>query len=567
MTTSVLASYSFTLANQNGWPANSEGSWSQKRGAAVQAIASNKGTITGDVGTFNIFTFTTQTARDVELLYHFIPENTGDLIGLVARYQNGNYYYADIGDGGQLIEIGKYNGSFNTLKTASFSFSAGNGYWIKFHCEMAELAVKCWQDTGSEPADYNLTLSDPQFVSSGLFGIGTALGSSGSIRVDTFSATAVSFNYAPVISRNVGAYTNDNNSGANPEYFANNFTYSDMWRTGATPSSGSPLYLAYDLSPIPAANRGSVLLAWYNDPETDQYDPAEISQTYNNTPQNYTIDANAAAGGSLPGSGWVTLVTVTNNNFHSRQHAVNLTGYNWVRMNVTASQGVVGNQGAACNIDVHDLSVRSLDDWIFYGDSITARGFDHSDTTLAASINASRAGIFPVMEDGGSGGLTSTDGANNISTWLGITSAHYIGVLFGTNDANNASVGDPNFATTFYNNMVTMVTAIIAAGAVPVVPTVMWGSTTNLATNVPLLNAKLTTLYAAYPQVKRGPDLYSYFSQNQSLIGGDGIHPTDPAGYSGYRSQWLNWALASVYPSGTPAIYLVHRKKSKVRVA
>lgn len=362
----------------------------------------------------------------------------------------------------------------------------------------------------------------------------------------------------PIISRNVPAYTNDDFFGAFPASQGNDATYGNYWRcvTEAAASNTGPLtqavYLAYDLSGVASAHRKSCVVVWYNDNMTGAYNPTLISNNYYNVARDYTVDANAAAGGTQPTSGWVTLATVTGNLYHSRQHAVDLTGYNWVRIRVTSINGVVANDNVALNMDVHDASLGNQDNWIAYGDSITQRGFDHSDSILPKLINTSNASYWPIIENGGIGGFLSADGATNISTWLPLFSGKYVCLNYGTNDANNAAPGDPNVANTFYTNMQTMVAAVLSAGKIPIIPKIPWGGTASLIANAPLINAKIAALYTAYPAIVPGPDLYSYFTANQSLIGGDGIHPTDPDGYTAYRNQWATWAIATIYtaPSG-----------------
>ena len=138
--------------------------------------------------------------------------------------------------------------------------------------------------------------------------------------------------------------------------------------------------------------------------------------------------------------------------------------------------------------------------------------------------------------------MCSDGGATNINNWLATSPAKFVTLNFGTNDANNTVS-----ATVFYNNMKTMIDAVIAAGRIPVIPTIPWGRTTNLQNNVPPMNAKIAQLYMEYPQIIHGPDLYSYFNANQTLISGDNIHPTDPAGYTAYRTQWVEAMKTAVY--------------------
>lgn len=550
----ILDAYSFAFSNQSGWPNGNNGPWTHQHGSQTNAIASNEGTLVGNTNSFNVWTYG-GSSRDVVLQIRYIPGSTSDLWGLVARYQGGNYYYCDVGNGGNLLEIGVFNGSFNALVNIAFSFSAGVAYQIKFRLEMAQLRAKVWLDGQAEP-DWMLTISDDTYVVSGLYGVGAAAGSATPIQLDHFTVNTADFNYGPLISRNTRAFTNDNNSNANPAYFGNDAIYgtNSFWKSAATPTSGSPIYLAYDLSIISSQHRGNCILVWYNDPVTDTYNPNQIGTNYFNTPKSYTIDANTAAGGgALPGSGWTTLITVTGNNFHSRQHAINLTGYNWVRINVTDINGSTLNMAVAINMDVHDLSV-GLDDWVFFGDSITQRGVDHSDTTLSAMINASIPNRYPIYENGGIGGTTSGDGATNIASWLSITSAKYITLNFGTNDALQTIP-----TSTFQTNMQTMITAVLNASKIPVIPHIPWGSASGLST-VPNYNAKIDLLVGSNPGVLKGPDFYAYYFNNQSLINSsDGIHPTDPAGYAAYRTLWANWLLTFIYGTTIPIVARGHK--------
>jgi len=364
----------------------------------------------------------------------------------------------------------------------------------------------------------------------------------------------------PLISRNVPAYTNDDCGGLGPAGMANDASYDTYWHAcNVPPSAVAPVWLAYDLSAVPVASRTQVLVAWYNDPLTLPYDhtfvgvhpccvwvPADL-------PNTYTIEANPALGGLVPTAGWVTLASVSGNHFHSRQHALNLTGYQWVRISVTAVDGSSGNIGVRLNLDVHDASAGLNDDWIFYGDSITEGALPHNTyasvggtSTWAQLINAANPSFFPAFEDASIGGTLSQDGVNNINTWLPLFAGHYVGVAYGTNDA-----GFQVPPTTFHDNYVTMIQAILAAGKVPVIPHIPWGCTTTIQANVPGLNQQIDALYAAYPQIVHGPDLWSFFQTNQSFISSDCVHPT-AQGYYAMRKQWANAMLASVYNTSGP---------------
>ncbi len=125
------------------------------------------------------------------------------------------------------------------------------------------------------------------------------------------------------------AYGTD--TAAYPAAQANDGDYTTVWR------AAPPTFLAYDLSSVPAAQRQKVDVAWYNE-DSGQYDNTLIGDNAYNVPAAYTIDANAAPGGGVepPADGWITLVSVTGNTMHSRQHLLDLHCANWIRMNVTA---------------------------------------------------------------------------------------------------------------------------------------------------------------------------------------------------------------------------------------
>src|SRR5947209_1626676 len=71
----------------------------------------------------------------------------------------------------------------------------------------------------------------------------------------------------PVISRTVPAFASSEYS---PASYANDDSYDTTWR-----SHGTPTWLAYDLSGVPASHRGKVLVVWYN--ESYNYDHTIIN--------------------------------------------------------------------------------------------------------------------------------------------------------------------------------------------------------------------------------------------------------------------------------------------------
>jgi hypothetical protein len=338
----------------------------------------------------------------------------------------------------------------------------------------------------------------------------------------------------PLISRAAPAFASSESSPASQ---ADDDSYDTTWR-----SSGTPAWLAYDLSSLPASKRSKLLLVWYN--ESYNYNHTIIGDFAYNMPQDYTIDVNAAAGGGqAPKTGWVTLVRVRGNHYHSRQHIIDGVGSNWVRIYVTAVDGAAQNYDANINMDVYDAGPALADDWIFYGDSITAGAMGHQTSTsgvraFSQLIHARDSRRYPVQEGGGVGYLTSADGVKYLNTWLKLFPGKYVGLSYGTNDALGCSNPD-----TFYNNYVTMVQDVLQAGKIPLVPHIPWGRNANIQQCAPSLNARIDALYRAFPRIIRGPDMWAFFQSHQGLISSDDIHPTD-AGFGAYRQQWANDMLA-----------------------
>jgi lysophospholipase L1-like esterase len=337
----------------------------------------------------------------------------------------------------------------------------------------------------------------------------------------------------PIISRNVPAFAS---SLYYPAANANDADYGTDWR-----SSVIPAWLAYDLSGVSPSRRAQVVAVYYN----GSYGYSTTYGPHYNNAAAYTLEAHAApGGGSPPACGWVTLATLAGNTYHSRQHIVNLTGYNWLRINVTASDGSAGNTDVSLNLDVHDASAGVEDDWIFYGDSITAAGMSTVPVagvgTFRQLVGAQEPGRTPVQEGAGMPFQTATDGADRIGTWLAMFPGHYVGLSFGTNDAGAAN------PAAFYTSYRAMIDAVLAAGKIPVVPKIPWARTSAVQTNGPAYNAEIDHLYATYPQIVRGPDFWTFYQQNQHLISSDNLHPSEP-GYAAYRQQWANLMVTTVY--------------------
>lgn len=344
-----------------------------------------------------------------------------------------------------------------------------------------------------------------------------------------------------LISRNIKSFSSSGNAA-----LAADGDWDTRW-VGTIPG-----WLAYDLSDIPVSERQQVILVWINDPVTSIYDHSYYKKSigsvdsvgYNNLGA-YTIQVNSAPGGDLPNGGWINMVTVSDNTYHSRQHLINLAGLNWIRINITGSDGNSSFVKAEINMDLFDVSHGVSDDWLFLGDSVTEYTMEHRTfeevKPLSDLITQETNNTFtPLYENGGIGGTVSRFGADNIHKWLKIFPGKYIVLSYGTND--NPNQEEPN---NYYLNMEKMVRAVIAAGKISVIPQILWNPDSNSYDKNIQLNLEIDNLSKNYPQIIRGPDLWRTLYNNQYLFG-DTIHP-NAKGTAVIRQAWRDVLLKTVY--------------------
>lgn len=335
----------------------------------------------------------------------------------------------------------------------------------------------------------------------------------------------------PVISRDCPAYSS---IGAGSASSANDKYYFSFW------NSTAPDYLAYDLSDVPESQRKKVIAVWYN--ATGQFDYTVLNGNSNGVPSDYTIEVNSADGGVYPEDNWEVVETVKGNTLHSRQHVIDMSGYNWIRINITGNDGKEGGH-TSINMDIHNVSDGINDSWIFYGDSITACGMMNCyGTGFAEYVNRIDDEYFPVQENGGIGGVRSSEGAENIDRWLEDFPGKYVSIAYGTNDA----WGNPSNTEQYYKNISYMVEKIIETGKTPIVPTIPYSTESAVGDNVPAYNAKIEEIYKNYPEVIKGPDFYKFFSENPDLLSSDGVHPSED-GYASMRQLWAKTMYDEIY--------------------
>lgn len=356
-----------------------------------------------------------------------------------------------------------------------------------------------------------------------------AMGTTWSMAALPASAEMVS---NPVISRGCPAY-----SGTGQATAANDEHYFSFWNGTA------PDYLAYDLSAVPEENRKTVNAVWYN---TSSYDSVGMYVSRNMEPSDYTIEINDAPGGTYPEDGWEIVETVEGNTLSSRQHIVDMEGSSWIRIHITGADGK-DSGNISINLDIHDVSDGVTDSWIFLGDSITAGGMNNCyGTGFATHIHTLDSRYFPVQENGGIGGITSTDGRSHIDRWLSTYPGRYVSIAYGTNDAWGNQTG----AEKYYENTVYMIEAVLAAGKIPVLPTIPYAAEAGVNAYLDAYNAKVQQIYTEYPQVVHGPDFDAYFREHPEMLSGDGVHPSSE-GYAEMRRIWAETMYENVYCTDT----------------
>ena len=335
----------------------------------------------------------------------------------------------------------------------------------------------------------------------------------------------------PLISRGVPAYSETNPSTASA---ANDEHYYSFW------SGTAPDKLAYDLSEIPEKQRKNVIAVWYT---TSTFDKVGSYASQNMIPTDYTVEVNAADGGKCPESGWEIVETVENNSLASREHVVDMAGYNWIRLNIAKSDGKTGGQ-VSLNLDIHTVSDGIADSWLFLGDSITACGMNNCyGTGFATHLHNLDDRYFPIQENGGIGGITSSDGKNNIDRWLETFPGKFVSIAYGTNDA----WGDQTGAETYYYNTKYMIDAVLKSGKVPVLPKIPFSIEKGVADNLPKYNAMIDRLWTEYgDKLVKGADLEAFLSEHTEYLSGDGVHPSD-VGYEAIRKFWAETMYNNVY--------------------
>jgi hypothetical protein len=102
--------------------------------------------------------------------------------------------------------------------------------------------------------------------------------------------------------------------------------------------------------------------------------------------------------------------------------------------------------------------------------------------------------------------------------------------------------------------MKAMIQYVIAAGKVPIVPTIPALPSAAVRANASALNSCLKTLLENYPAALKGPDLWHLFAAHGQSDGWfmDSLHPSLTVGCQHFRDAWTTMLLSTIYPDIPP---------------
>ncbi len=144
-------------------------------------------------------------------------------------------------------------------------------------------------------------------------------------------------------------------------------------------------------------------------------------------------------------------------------------------------------------------------------------------------------------EDGGIQDMTPANSVTHLATWLNLFPGKYVALNYGTNAALHGCMSQ----STVFGYFNTMVQEVLARGLIPIIPHILWGAFPRIQRCGPAVNAAIDQIYAAYPQVLRGPDFWEIFQNHPEWLH-DGIHP-NAIGIGVYRQHYATLLCAEVY--------------------
>ena len=343
----------------------------------------------------------------------------------------------------------------------------------------------------------------------------------------------------PLVSRGLPAFASYEQS---PAAGAVDADYATSWRSGHVPSVADPDWIALDISSIPANQRASLYSIWFNEAGYN-YETSDASSY--TLMGDFAIESNAGPGGGQPpAAGWTPLATKTQNTLSSGAHVLATGGANWLRIVCTkgAPNAAAQNTDTSLQWELYDAHA-GVDAWKFGGDSITANSMGHKATNDSVNQLVNKAAPdFPAFEMAGHGGWTTATLLGVIDAYLANFPGRFYGLALGTNDAG----GSP---ATYSANMSQLIDKVLAAGKVPVLPTIPYTGEPGHVSTILLLNAEVQKLYTTYgAKLLRGPDLYQvlYDGRATMFTNPTDLHPNE-LGNAAIRQAWADAMVKLVY--------------------
>lgn len=184
----------FSRPNQTYWGTASDGQvWAGTANTSTAfSIANNTGIMNNTTsGGVNYDAILGASNANAQILFSgSINSFSSSNLGGVLRWQDTNNFYKAYIDGTSLYIQKSLSGAKTTVKSATFSATAGTTYYIRFQVSGSTLSAKAWKVGTTEPSAWAVTATDTSF-SSGYAGLRALLKSGVAATYTSFQATSL----------------------------------------------------------------------------------------------------------------------------------------------------------------------------------------------------------------------------------------------------------------------------------------------------------------------------------------------------------------------------------------
>jgi hypothetical protein len=252
---------------------------------------------------------------------------------------------------------------------------------------------------------------------------------------------------------------------------------------------------------------------------------------YYSAAASFTLRTNTGAGGgSAPAVASDEIIySQTGLQYTNYQTMISTAGSNpqhWIRMLETAANGSVSNTDIQGNFNLWDCTYGMCDGWFFLGDSITANwgssigprvtayaSADAFENMCAANGGRYAGGYFPPYVCGGQPIWTLSNYLQILPQTMQRYPGRYVYIALGTNDA----AAYPGLTVAGFKALYTQfVYTVLAAGKIPVVPTIPFTGNAQYTAGIAAFNPVITGTIWNIPGVIAGPDMYTLLSNHQA---------------------------------------------------